>query len=1423
MSYKHPGSSNRVSWGSKSENYVGNNEKVLALEHFGKVNKAKSERSQGKHTNLFKVKHFTKTNALELYVTFSSYESNFFKSNDASLYKYLIVLKLSITLPQRSKGKIVTDWDVGEREGEVGVSNEYIKHKFISLSLRLGGVHPNPGPVGGGNKESNVAPDLAFLTFNCRGLNDVAKLRRLLVKLNLLVNKNYIIALQETHKINIRILDMYWKNKYLVNCNSTNKKGVVILFNNEYKVNQVYKDEEDRVIIAELESEKNKVIIGNVYFPNDHNEAIAFSENLYSQIMEFQYRSVEAYTCIMGDMNQCLRKEDSINRVGSQKERELADLTIRNNETCNLVDSYRILEEGGGFTWKREGCYSRLDYILISNELKEKIVKVGLDWCLEKSDHAAVFCNLKLANNIKKGAGIARLNPDILKNPDTVKEVSKQLKEYLDQAPEDWNPHTKLEYMKVGIRTVVSGVTGVLNKDKNNVIKDIEDQINRINKVREVEMGKSSPNMRLLEKISEANDELGRDLEILRTKFSEDLAFRSGVRWYEEGEKSNKYFLGLMKVRSRQKIISEISNGGQRHGTQSSIINCIKSFYEDLYRKREEQEDEVRNKEFFKLCPKLSDQSKVDIDKDITLNELLSTLVNCKETAPGPDGITYNIYRKLWPVVGNTILNSWKFSVETGILPPSHLESTLTLLPKEGKDGREVKNWRPITLTNCDAKIITKVLANRMSKHIDSIVDQSQTAYVPGRSVMDNIRCNMFLKEYCKKHRIDGVLTSLDAKKAFDSVSHEYIGKVLEAYGFGENFKRYFKLLYNEITVRVLVNGHFSEKIKIGRGVKQGDALSCSLFILCVDPLLRNINANDKIKVIEIIGAKSGMKADFKASGYADDIAIICRNTKESIQEIFKEYEKLTIASGLELNAEKTEMLGLGTCENEEIYHEIRYCNVVYKIKTIQELKICGIYFCNDKAIEYDHNILSKIEKLEMQLKKWKCRNLTMEGKILIIKTFGLSQIIYSIQSQEMLDRDIKVVERLIFKFIWCKEWGKERWCERVSRKVLKGEYEDGGLKAPDIESLNKALKLKQYVRAYSSKHAISRIQQIRNERANCEESKISQEYDKFDPIEQVAYSSQKTINLLTDSLRKEIITNTNLGETSSIVINMVGSINVSTYLIRRKEFVANGFFNNLKSEGIESLGDLVQEIEYTNDINRLKSLKHIENKFPGHILNAARNYCNEINEKVGLTHVYLGKDFFVPINEVTVKQLQVVLKRALAKVETPDYCTKLNIEEFDKSQITIVRKQVTNVQLRNIFYRLINKDFFTGERMLRFKMVNSDLCKQCNEVETFRHLLWECSCTKETWRNFNSILSRKGLDNERINSYSDIFKFTSSAATTTIRLKIINQFIQINRHNKLGEDKILNIIKEIMSKEKYIASKNNRQHQYNKKWTKYL
>ena len=131
----------------------------------------------------------------------------------------------------------------------------------------------------------------------------------------------------------------------------------------------------------------------------------------------------------------------------------------------------------------------------------------------------------------------------------------------------------------------------------------------------------------------------------------------------------------------------------------------------------------------------------------------------------------------------------------------------ITLLPKEGKDTKDIKNWRPITLSNCDSKIITKAISLKTSKVLESIIDPSQTAYVPGRSVADNLRSNFFYKNHCNKNNIDAVLISLDAKKAFDSVDHKYIEETLIAYGFGPGFIQIFKTLYRNITARILING----------------------------------------------------------------------------------------------------------------------------------------------------------------------------------------------------------------------------------------------------------------------------------------------------------------------------------------------------------------------------------------------------------------------------------------------------------------------------------------------------------------------------------------------------------------------------------------------------------------------------------------
>jgi len=101
-----------------------------------------------------------------------------------------------------------------------------------------------------------------------------------------------------------------------------------------------------------------------------------------------------------------------------------------------------------------------------------------------------------------------------------------------------------------------------------------------------------------------------------------------------------------------------------------------------------------------------------------------------------------------------------------------------------------------------------------------------------------------------------------------------------------------------------MINGRVGAGYDIKNGVKQGDALSCSLFILSIEPILRNIKKNVNINCVESVRLNYTWP---KAVAYADDIIIISHNETNCVQGIFDEYQCLRLASGLKLNADQTE------------------------------------------------------------------------------------------------------------------------------------------------------------------------------------------------------------------------------------------------------------------------------------------------------------------------------------------------------------------------------------------------------------------------------------------------------------------------------------------------------------------------------------
>ena len=160
------------------------------------------------------------------------------------------------------------------------------------------------------------------------------------------------------------------------------------------------------------------------------------------------------------------------------------------------------------------------------------------------------------------------------------------------------------------------------------------------------------------------------------------------------------------------------------------------------------------------------------------------------QKSPGSDGITVEFYKLFWNDVKEFYINSINHSFHTGPLTDLQKQSIITLIPKQNKDITSLENWRPISLLNVDYKIATKVIANRVKSVISTIIHNSQTGFIKGRYIGENIRLLFEIIDNAEDEDKPGLIFFSDFEKAFDSVDHTFIISCLKHFNFGEDFIR---------------------------------------------------------------------------------------------------------------------------------------------------------------------------------------------------------------------------------------------------------------------------------------------------------------------------------------------------------------------------------------------------------------------------------------------------------------------------------------------------------------------------------------------------------------------------------------------------------------------------------------------------------
>ena len=733
------------------------------------------------------------------------------------------------------------------------------------------------------------------MAYNANGLSNPIKFRSL-IKFIKSYNLPDIIIATDARRFNLKRVNYLipkcydsFINKAVYKNALHPSRGVIILIKKTLSPRQIKADESGNFLLLEAQINFKSFKVAGIYGPNEKNE------EFYKMVS----RSLRGSPNIIvgGDLNVDLDKNKNPNVSFVKKlagEFEFVDIGAKHKRR-----TYSAINRNGVRINKR------LDYVLVSSTSLEGANSDLFTLPKFISDHSPIGAEITFSGST---VGRWKINNKLLASESLSRNIRAEIELIKDRMTRKLiSPEDALFHSEDAARKILKIEGARIAKEKRRMIELIHQKgLEEINA--------DGARLRDYQEIINADN----DGIILRSKIR-DLAVKTS------GKNSFKH---LEKAITVDKGIKELFDAhGNLLTSSDKIEERANDFYKQLFECSECKISRIRNGSNLTKCkycarwaalgspplpnlnnlPKnkpITDRDNDTLGEEISINDIKRMVANYnkKNKSPGSSGLSFEFYKKFIDVLAPILYGVFKNAKSTGALPEFVSEGVITLIPKPKKDKRMIENYRPITLLNTSYKIYSTILNDRLEKLIPKIISPNQKGFVKGKRAEDLVRS---IQDTFDNDKTSSIIM-IDFQKAFDSLSHKFIFERLTKLGFKKDFVDMIAVTMCKVKAKLEV-GSSKRKFNLSRGAKQGDSLSCALFIISVEQLYRKINSCGGIKSPRI------GKRTLKSVLYADDLSVMVAgdidSKKDSIDCLLILLEKFAKSSGLKVNINKTEII----------------------------------------------------------------------------------------------------------------------------------------------------------------------------------------------------------------------------------------------------------------------------------------------------------------------------------------------------------------------------------------------------------------------------------------------------------------------------------------------------------------------------------